>query len=202
MGTRYPENVLVQELLGLQRSSDSNDADFYIIGLQEVNANPQNTLLNMFKDDPWTQKFRDLLKTHDYILIKTEQLQGLLLCVFAKRKHVLHVREIEADYTRTGIAGIWGNKGAISLTINIYGNTFCIVNAHLAAHDHQLDERISDYERIVAESKFHIEDKETIFNHEYVCINIRFIHNDWWKSKVFFNSKYHNKNYQKQYIIV
>lgn len=75
--------------------------------LQEVNAQPQNTLYNLFKDDMWTQKFKDLLKERDYVVIKTEQMQGLLLSVFARRKHLLHLRQVETEYTRTGLGGIW-----------------------------------------------------------------------------------------------
>lgn len=61
----------------------------------------------MFKDDPWTARFKELLGERDYVGIKSEQMQGLLLNVFAKREHLLHVREIESEYTRTGLGGIW-----------------------------------------------------------------------------------------------
>lgn len=44
----------------------------------------------------------------------------------------------------------------------------CVVNAHLAAHDHMLDERIKDFEKIVDEHKFHVKGMQEIFQHEYV----------------------------------
>lgn len=72
-----------------------------------MNAQPQNTLYNLFKDDLWTQKFKEVLKERDYVVIKTEQMQGLLLSVFARRKHLLHLRQVETEYTRTGLGGIW-----------------------------------------------------------------------------------------------
>lgn len=61
----------------------------------------------LFKDDPWTQKFKELLKDRDYIAIKSEQMQGLLLNLFVKREHMLHVREVETESTKTGLGGIW-----------------------------------------------------------------------------------------------
>lgn len=72
-----------------------------------MNAQPQNVVMGLFKNDPWTEKFKEMLKIRDYVQIKSEQMQGLLIMMFAKRKHLLHVREVEAEYTRTGLGGIW-----------------------------------------------------------------------------------------------
>lgn len=170
VSTKFPENLSLHKLLGLQSSPEQETdlPDFFVIGLQEVNSQPQNTLYNLFKDDLWTQKFKELLKERDYVVIKTEQMQGLLLSVFARRKHLLHLRQVETEYTRTGLGGIWGNKGAVSIRLNVYGCSICLVNAHLAAHDHMLEERINDYEKIVQEHKFHVKTKEAIFDHDYV----------------------------------
>ncbi|XP_049289905.1 inositol polyphosphate 5-phosphatase K isoform X4 [Anopheles funestus] len=170
VSTKFPETISLNKLLGLENrpEQDTHLPDFFVIGLQEVNAQPQNTLYNLFKDDLWTQKFKEVLKERDYVVIKTEQMQGLLLSVFARRKHLLHLRQVETEYTRTGLGGIWGNKGAVSIRLNVYGSSICLVNAHLAAHDHMLEERINDYERIVQEQKFHVKAKETIFDHDYV----------------------------------
>lgn len=59
-----------------------------------------------------------------------------------------------------------GNKGAVSIRFNLYGVSVCLVNSHLAAHDHMLDERIKDFEKIVDEHKFHIRQTQDIFQHE------------------------------------
>lgn len=126
----------------------------------------QNVVINMFKEDPWTSKFKDLLRSRDYVVLKTEQMQGLLLIVFTKRKHLLHVREVEAEYTRTGLGGIWGNKGAVSIRMNLYGTSLVFVNAHLAAHDHMLDERVDDYNSILEQHKYHVKTGQTILQHE------------------------------------
>lgn len=134
--------------------------------MQEINSQPQSVVKGLFKDDPWTQKFKELLRERGYIAIKSEQMQGLLLILFAKRDHLLHIREVESEYTRTGLGGMWGNKGAVSIRFALYGCSVCVVNSHLAAHDHMLDERIKDYEKIVDEHKFHVKATQEIFQHE------------------------------------
>lgn len=45
-------------------------------------------------------------------------MQGLLILVFAKRQHLLHIREVESEYTRTGLGGIWvTNSFVINLIV-------------------------------------------------------------------------------------
>lgn len=170
IGTKAPDNVALEGLLGLEKlpQNDKHQPDLYLIGLQEVSSQPQNLLVNLFKSDPWTRKFKNVLKPRDYVVIKTENLQGLLLIVFAKRKHILHLRDIEPEFTRTGLAGLWGNKGGISVRFDAYRSSICVVNCHLAAHDHKLNERIQDYHQILNDHKYHVDRTTNIFSHDYV----------------------------------
>lgn len=78
-----------------------------MFSLQEINSQPQSMVKGLFKDDPWTQRFKELLGERDYVAIKSLQMQGLLLVLFSKREHLLHVREVEPEYTRTGLGGMW-----------------------------------------------------------------------------------------------
>lgn len=50
--------------------------------------------------------------------------------------------------------------------MNVYGCTVCLVNSHLAAHDHMLEERVNDYQRIRDATKFSVKVSESIFEHE------------------------------------
>lgn len=59
-----------------------------------------------------------------------------------------------------------GNKGAVSIRFKLYGVSICVINSHLAAHDHMLEERIKDFEKIVDEHKFHVKGTKGIFQHE------------------------------------
>lgn len=111
MSQKYPDNITLNDLLDIDLNClDKPLPDIFIVGLQEVNANPQNIMTNFFKSDPWVQKMKDLLKPLEYLVAKTEQLQGLLMTVFVKRKHLYHIREIESEYTRTGFGGMWVSR--------------------------------------------------------------------------------------------
>lgn len=171
VGTKHPECISLEKLLGLDGNTEFPNKvlpDIYAVGFQEVNSAPQNQLIGLFKEDPWTLRVKEVLKVYDYVVIKTEQMQGLLLSVFSKREHVRHMKEIEAEFTRTGFGGIWGNKGAVSIRLNVYGCGISFVVAHLAAHDKELDERIKDYQQILANHHYHVANYREIFDHEYV----------------------------------
>lgn len=76
MSAKYPDHITLNDLLDVNASVDGEPADVFIVGLQEVNANPQNLVSNFFKSDPWVQKLKDLLKPLEYLVAKTEQMQG------------------------------------------------------------------------------------------------------------------------------
>lgn len=168
VATQAPEED-VTALLGLSnRSPKDKLPDLYFIGLQEVKSQPQNMLLDILFDDPWSNIFRTVMVKHNYIKIKTVRLQGLLLSMFCLSHHLIHLRDIETQSTKTGLGGMWGNKGAVSIRLNIYGCSVCVVNAHLAPHDHLLKERIADYNTIVNSQTFSVGETTQIFLHDYV----------------------------------
>ncbi|XP_069704988.1 inositol polyphosphate 5-phosphatase K-like isoform X2 [Periplaneta americana] len=171
VATRHPEEDL-HEMLGLgtpgKQKMQERLPDFYVIGLQEVKSQPQNIVMDAIFDDPWTNAYRDVLATRDYVKVKTIRLQGLLLSLFCLRKHLLHLRDIETQYTRTGFGGMWGNKGAVTIRLSIYGCSVCLVNCHLTPHDHLLQERITDYNNIIRAQIFRAKETSNIFFHDYV----------------------------------
>ncbi|KPJ20134.1 Inositol polyphosphate 5-phosphatase K [Papilio machaon] len=81
--------------------------DFYVIGLQEVKSAPQNMVMDSLFTDPWTSTFNKILCRQGFIIAKTVRLQGILLIVYTQLKHVTHLRDIEAQYTKTGFGGLW-----------------------------------------------------------------------------------------------
>lgn len=108
VGTKPPpSDQQLHKLLGLSHEKDKQLNDMYVISLQEVKAQPHNMLVDILFDDPWTNAFKDVLVTRGYIKIKTIRLQGLVLSVYSLKNHMLNLREIETQYTRTGISGFW-----------------------------------------------------------------------------------------------
>ncbi|XP_014218811.1 inositol polyphosphate 5-phosphatase K [Copidosoma floridanum] len=167
VATKYPEQNLLQ-LLGLSHFTTAKQlADIYIVGLQEVKFQPQNIFWDIF-EDPWTKVFREALKEFNYVKLKTQRLQGLVLNIFCLRKHITSLRSIETQYTKTGFGGMWGNKGAVSIRFNIHGVNVCCVNAHLTPHDHLLADRITDYKTIVKQHSYTVSYTSNIFFHDYV----------------------------------
>lgn len=84
--------------------------------------------------------------------------------------------------------GFWGNKGGVTLRLQIYGCSICFVNSHLAAHDHLLKERISDYNTILNSQEFSFCETTTILFHDYVF---------WFGD---FNFRLNNENLRSQEI--
>ncbi|XP_050308563.1 phosphatidylinositol 4,5-bisphosphate 5-phosphatase A-like isoform X2 [Anthonomus grandis grandis] len=167
VGTSNPEQRLM-DFLSITNQKNEKLPDFFSVGLQEVKSQPQNMLMDTFFEDSWTAAIREILDARGYIKLKSIRLQGLLLSVFTLKKHLLNIREIESEYTRTGFAGMWGNKGAVSIRLSIYGCSLCFVNSHLSAHDNQLKDRIEDYNNIIKYQEFHVEETSKIFYHDYV----------------------------------
>lgn len=102
------------------------------------------------------------LKTKNYIKLKTIRLQGTVLSVFCKKKHLLSLRDIEVQYTKTGFGGLWGNKGCVAIRMSVYGVSVCLVNSHLTPHDQNLVDRIEDYNHIVKETFFSRQKETTL----------------------------------------
>lgn len=50
--------------------------------------------------------------------------------------------------------------------MQLYGVSMTFIAAHLAAHDHELDERIEDYNQILNNHHYHVKKYKTIFDHE------------------------------------
>ncbi|KAF5292863.1 hypothetical protein FQR65_LT11115 [Abscondita terminalis] len=169
VGTGSPDENL-HEFLSLTSGSknEKNLPDFFVISLQEVKSKPTNMLMDAFFDDPWTNAIRGILQTRDYIKLKSIRLQGLVLSIYALRKHLFNIRDIESEYTRTGLSGMWGNKGAVSVRLTTYGCSICFINAHLTAHDEGLEDRIDDYNTIIKDQEFHVPEHTEIFFHDYV----------------------------------
>lgn len=112
MGTNTPDQEL-NTLLGLPFTGSRDKLhipDIYVLAFQEVKAQPQNMLMDVLFDDPWTYECKKILQHFDYVQLKSIRLQGLLLNVYALRKHLLNIREIESEYTRTGLSGMWVSR--------------------------------------------------------------------------------------------
>ena len=76
-----------------------------------------------------------------YYKVKHVRLVGIMLAVYALRKHKYHVRSVEASTHRTGMMGLMGNKGGVAVRLQFHHSTLCFVNSHLAAFQEQVERR-------------------------------------------------------------
>eukprot|EP00088_Acartia_fossae_P057104 TRINITY_DN6657_c0_g1_i3.p1 TRINITY_DN6657_c0_g1~~TRINITY_DN6657_c0_g1_i3.p1 ORF type:complete len:340 (-),score=89.24 TRINITY_DN6657_c0_g1_i3:477-1496(-) len=67
-----------------------------------------------------------------------------------------------------GLNGYWGNKGTVSVRFNVYGVSVCVLNSHLAAHDHQNEMRIMSYDMVLGGHTYSNENTSAIMYHDYV----------------------------------
>lgn len=70
-----------------------------------------------------------------YFLFATHTLQGLHSAVLIKHVHKDQCYFLSRKVMRAGFCwGLFGNKGAVSIKIKLYGRYFQLINCHLAPH--------------------------------------------------------------------
>ncbi|KAM4699625.1 inositol polyphosphate 5-phosphatase K isoform 2-T2 [Discoglossus pictus] len=165
VGTASPPRD-VSSLLLLDTSC--SDIDMYVIGLQEVNSKILNFLSDLAFDDPWSLFFMDVLSPLGYVKISSIRMQGLLLLVFVKHKHIPFIQDIRTNYMRTGLYGYWGNKGGVTVRMSVYGHMLCFMNCHLPAHMENAHQRLDDFERMLEAQQFDGESVGSVLDHDVV----------------------------------
>lgn len=76
-----------------------------------------------------------------YSMATSVTLRGLHLAILV-RKELIPLCMVESkEVLRAGAAGLMGNKGAVSIILNIMGQSIQFVNCHLAAHQTESEAR-------------------------------------------------------------
>jgi hypothetical protein len=127
--------------------------DIYAIGLEEViGLHALNVIGPARSSHPWEKRILECLGSeHD--LLATEQIVGLLLLVFVKKKCLPYCSMLRTDQKGCGFLGVGGNKGGVAISFNLYETSFVFVAAHLAAHQNKIKQRNNDYATV--ESSIH-----------------------------------------------
>ncbi|KAG7318521.1 hypothetical protein KOW79_018276 [Hemibagrus wyckioides] len=165
VGSAVPPDDITS-LLGLN-TGDGN-TDMYIIGLQEVNSMINKRLKDVLFTDQWSEVCMDTLSRFGYVLVTSQRMQGVLLLVFAKYYHLPFIRGIQTENTRTGLGGIWGNKGGVSARMSVFGHAICFLNCHLPAHMENSEKRMEDFESILQQQQFEGQAAMGVLDHDVV----------------------------------
>jgi hypothetical protein len=89
-----------------------------------------------------------------YHVVATQQLVGILILVYAREDVVGAVSEVTVSTVKTGIGGMGGNKGAAAVRLRLWATPLVFCVAHLAAHQHNAEERNEHYRHIRDEMSF------------------------------------------------
>ncbi|ESO88961.1 hypothetical protein LOTGIDRAFT_106380, partial [Lottia gigantea] len=137
---------------------DEDPPDIYALGFQELDLSNQAYIFSeSTKDVEWQKAVRNYLHPGArYRKIKSVRLVGVLLIVFIQEKHIPFVNRnfIDTDSVATGIMGIMGNKGGVSVRLTLHNTSLCFINSHLAAHQEEYERRNQDYRDIESKTKF------------------------------------------------
>ncbi|KAM9446169.1 inositol polyphosphate 5-phosphatase K isoform 2-T2 [Clarias gariepinus] len=165
VGSAVPPDDITS-LLGL--NVGGGNTDMYIVGLQEVNSMINKRLKDVLFTDQWSEVCMDTLSRFGYVLVTSQRMQGVLLLVFAKYYHLPFIRGIQTENTRTGLGGIWGNKGGVSARMSVFGHALCFLNCHLPAHMENTEKRMDDFESILQQQQFEGQAAMGVLDHDVV----------------------------------
>eukprot|EP00027_Filamoeba_sp_ATCC50430_P011623 CAMPEP_0168544018 /NCGR_PEP_ID=MMETSP0413-20121227/2200_1 /TAXON_ID=136452 /ORGANISM="Filamoeba nolandi, Strain NC-AS-23-1" /LENGTH=589 /DNA_ID=CAMNT_0008574019 /DNA_START=61 /DNA_END=1828 /DNA_ORIENTATION=+ len=125
--------------------------DVYVINTQEsqyipksLQATPNN---NSCQSDWFDSVMSHLGK--NYIKIAGLSLLSIFMIVLVKREHFYRITQVETGSFATGIGGVIGNKGGVGVSFKFNETTLCFVGSHLAARQHEWDNRNANYRDIV-----------------------------------------------------
>ncbi|KAI9207174.1 Endonuclease/exonuclease/phosphatase [Polychytrium aggregatum] len=136
-------------LLEWLQTSDDEQPDIYVIGLQELDLSTEAYIVaDSSKSDMWSNAILQTIGKGLYVQIACKQLVTLLIAVFVKAEHLDYISEISTEVVGTGILGLMGNKGGVGVRFRFYDSYLCFVNCHLAADTNQVARRNQDYAEI------------------------------------------------------
>jgi len=209
----------IREWLQLQTSNTSTGQvvypDLIFVGLQEVDMSAaavlkeqtealtiwdgilSNALNSRDLQDP-SEEGNGSAQRPEYVRVCSKQLVGLYSALFVKRTYNRPdvIKDVRACAAGVGVMQL-GNKGAVSIRLELYKSTFCFVNSHLAPHMNNVERRNQNYFDIM---------KRTLFNGDR-----RFYHPDkhdffFWLGDLNYRSTLdydtmlrliHDENYEK-----
>ncbi|KAG0203450.1 inositol polyphosphate 5-phosphatase [Mortierella sp. NVP41] len=132
---------------------DVPEPDLYVIGFQEiVKLTPKQIMAtDEGKRRVWEQEIEKTINRRGgvrYAQLRSGQLVGAALMIYAKESSLPHIRNVECAIKKTGMGGMAGNKGAVAIRMKYYETELCLVTSHLASGQENLQERNNDFHTI------------------------------------------------------
>ncbi|KAL8583253.1 hypothetical protein ACOMHN_043088 [Nucella lapillus] len=144
------------EALNKWLTVDQQPPDIYAIGFQELDLSREAFIFSeSVREAEWQEAVKSYLHPKArYRKVKSVRLVGILLIVYITEKLAKHVNFVDTDTVPTGIMGIMGNKGGVSVRFTLQSTSLCFINSHLAAHQDEFERRNQDYRDILSKTRF------------------------------------------------
>ncbi|KAI8906937.1 Endonuclease/exonuclease/phosphatase [Gorgonomyces haynaldii] len=135
-----------QELVDLESKSQTAKS-LFAQASKEVNPDLR---LKLWQDKLMSILYESLPNAN-FQIVSCQQMVGLFQLIVSKS---ITPREIGTCQSKTGLAHLHGNKGALVTRFLINDSAFCFVNCHLAAHQSQVSARNNDIQYILKDASF------------------------------------------------
>ncbi|CAM9986606.1 unnamed protein product, partial [Ascophyllum nodosum] len=141
----------------------------FVVGFQEVvELSAHNVVIDSFLD---TQSRANSLKWFTivyaflldyghrhgvhYSMVSEHRMLGTYILVMATDAVQSNIRHVQSVAIPTGLGGVFGNKGAVAVRMDIAGtSSLCFVCAHMAAHRENVQARNAEYKLISSRPVF------------------------------------------------
>ncbi|KAJ3349984.1 inositol polyphosphate 5-phosphatase [Allomyces javanicus] len=147
--------------------------DLVVMGFQEIVELTAGQIVSAdpMKRQVWQQELTTAIRrahhAADYVLVCDGQLVGAAILVFARSDLTPAIHGVEMSIVKTGLRGMTGNKGGLSVSLHVHDTSFCFVTAHFAAGQSAVDDRNRDYATILSETVFK-RGRRTITDHDHI----------------------------------
>jgi len=140
-----PSNSIIFDLLSPHLKQKY---DIYCIGSEEC---LRSIFKSLFYSDKsyWELSLSQIFNQNFYYLFSSCTLAAIHLVIFVKINLKKYIKFISANEVKTGGYNLIGNKGGVSILLNIYNLNIMIINCHLAARKDYSSKRNDNFKRIV-----------------------------------------------------
>lgn len=122
----------------------------YVVGTCECEQTATKSMVWSSKAH-WEQQLRDHLG-EDFFLVGSHTLSAIHIMVFIHRYLWRYCWDIKTGQVATGFGNVMGNKGGAQVGFSLGRTKVLFINAHLAAHQTKMQDRTSNFTRILKES--------------------------------------------------
>eukprot|EP00933_Yihiella_yeosuensis_P036693 TRINITY_DN30467_c0_g2_i1.p1 TRINITY_DN30467_c0_g2~~TRINITY_DN30467_c0_g2_i1.p1 ORF type:complete len:503 (+),score=93.21 TRINITY_DN30467_c0_g2_i1:72-1580(+) len=132
-------------------------ADLYVVGIQElVDLGPKSVILGASGDEQRQAALEQRIKAvisangREYVQLCSFGMVGLSLVAYAELTLLPSLGQIDCDRVKTGLEGLGGNKGGVSIRFLLGVTSVCFVNVHLPSGSGAATERNAALDEILA----------------------------------------------------